>query len=295
MADKKLLIGSHCGLSAPDFYLGTVEEALSYGETTFMFYTGAPQNSLRKSLDELKIKEGRELIKKSAIDETKIVVHAPYIVNLANDSDLDKWNSAIKFIRTELQRVHGFGCKTLVLHPGAHVGLGVDHAIETIAKAIDMVFASDGTDVKIALETLAGKGTEVGTTFEEIHRIISLSKNQNRLGCCMDTCHLSDGGYDITDVEGILDSFDKIIGLNRLLVLHVNDSKNIRGAHKDRHENIGYGEIGFDVLNAYVNNPRLVNVPKILETPYYNEKPPYKEEIEMFKNQKFVPNWRDKI
>ena len=173
--------------------------------------------------------------------------------------------------------------------------MGVDHAIETIAKAIDMIFASDGTDVRIALETLAGKGTEVGTTFEEIQRIISLSKNQNRLGCCMDTCHLSDGGYDITDVEGILDSFDKIIGLNRLLVLHVNDSKNIRGAHKDRHENIGYGEIGFDVLNAYVNNPRLVNVPKILETPYYNEKPPYKEEIEMFKNQKFVPNWRDKI
>lgn len=295
MENKKLLIGSHCALSAPDFYLGTVKEALSYGSNVFMFYTGAPQNSFRRPLNEMKIEEGRKLIKEAGIDETKLVVHAPYIVNLANDSDLEKWNAAIRILTTEVQRVSGFGCKILVLHPGAHVGLGTEHAIETIAKALDIVLSNDGTDVKIALETMAGKGTEVGIRFEQIKAIMDLSHHKDRLGCCIDTCHLNDAGYDIRDVEGLLDEIDRVIGLERVLVIHVNDSKNVRGASKDRHDNVGYGTIGFEVLNSYVNNPRLVDIPKILETPYIEDKPPYKKEIEMFKSEKFVENWRDEF
>ena len=295
MENKKLLIGSHCGLSAPDFYEGTVKEALSYGSNVFMFYTGAPQNSYRRPLKEMRIEEGRKLIKEAGIDESKLVVHAPYIVNLANDTDLEKWNAAIRILTTEVQRTQSFGCQILVLHPGAHVGLGVEHAIETIAKALDIVFSNDGTNVKIALETMAGKGTEVGREFEQIKAIIDLSNHKDRLGCCIDTCHLNDAGYDVSDVEGLLDEIDRVVGLERVLVVHVNDSKNVRGASKDRHDNVGYGTIGFDILNAYVNNPRLVDVPKILETPYFEDKPPYKKEIEMFKSERFITDWRDEL
>jgi deoxyribonuclease-4 len=292
---NKLLIGSHCGLKEPDFYLGTVKEALSYGSTTFMFYTGAPQNSYRRPIDEMRIPEARVLIKKAGIDETKLVVHAPYIVNLANDADLNKWHSSINFLTKEIRRVAAFGVKIMVLHPGAHVGLGIEHGLDAIVKGLDAILSSDGTDVKIALETMSGKGSELGTSFEQIKRMIDSSKYPDRLGCCIDTCHLNDDGYDVSDVEGLLNHIDETIGLNKLLVIHVNDSKNVKGAHKDRHENIGYGSIGFDILNKYVNNPRLADIPKILETPYYDEKPPYKEEIEMFKEQKFVPGWRDKL
>ncbi|MFA5503548.1 MAG: deoxyribonuclease IV [Bacilli bacterium] len=295
MRNKKLLIGSHCGLSAPEFYLGTVKEALSYGSTVFMFYTGAPQNSFRRPLEEMKIEEGRKLIQESGIKEDKLIVHAPYLINLANDSDPSKWETSIRFLKSELKRTAGFGAKTIVLHPGAHVGLGVEHGLKTIVKALDIVFKDDASDVKIALETMAGKGSELGTTFEQIKEIIDSCQYPDRLGCCIDTCHLNDGGYDVKDVEGVLDEIERTIGIEKLLAVHINDSKNVRGAHKDRHDNVGYGTIGFETLNAYVNNPRLKDVPKILETPYFNDKPPYKEEIEMFKNEKFVPDWRDKL
>ena len=291
---KDLLIGSHVGMNGPDYYLGSVQEAISYNASTFMFYTGAPQNSYRKPLNELKIQEGRALLAKHGFDESKIIVHAPYIINPANPNRPDLLDLSKKLIISELQRTAAFGAKTLVLHPGNHLGAGAEAAIEVLAKTLDEIFAVDGTDVKIAIETMAGKGSEIGITFEEIRQIIDKTAHKDRLGVCLDTCHVSDAGYDVSDADGLLNEFDKIIGLDRLLVVHLNDSKNIRGAHKDRHENIGYGEIGFESLCTIANHPRLKDIPKILETPYINEKAPYFDEIKMLRDESFVDNWKDK-
>jgi len=293
MAKNELIIGSHVNMSAPEYYVGSVKEALSYGATTFMFYTGAPQNSFRKPLNELKIQEGRKLLLEAGIDESKIVVHAPYIINAANTKSMDIYELAINTIVSELRRTAAFNVGILVLHPGSHVGLGVENGIIALAKALDVALKSDGTNVKIALETMAGKGHEIGVNFHEIKAIIDKCEMKDRLGVCLDTCHISDAGYDVSNFNAILDDFDKIIGIDRLLVVHVNDSKNPIGAHKDRHENIGYGYLGFETLYKIVNHPRLVDIPKILETPYYNEKAPYKQEIEMLRSGKYINNWRD--
>ena len=291
---KDLLIGSHVGMNGPDYYLGSVQEAISYNASTFMFYTGAPQNSYRKPLNELKIEEGRALLAKHGFDENKIIVHAPYIINPANPSRPDLLDLSKKLIISELQRTAAFGAKTLVLHPGNHLGAGSEAAIDVLAKTLDEILAIDGTDVKIAIETMAGKGSEIGITFEEVRQIIEKTEHKDRLGVCLDTCHVSDAGYDVSDADGLLNEFDRIIGLDRLLVVHLNDSKNVRGAHKDRHENIGYGEIGFEALCRIANHPRLKDIPKILETPYINEKAPYFDEIKMLRDESFVDNWKDK-
>ena len=293
MKKDELIIGSHVGMSAPDFYLGSVKEAISYGSTTFMFYTGAPQNSFRKPVNELKIEEGRKLLKEAGFDESKLVVHAPYIINAANYTRPDIYELAINTIVSELRRTAAFGVGILVLHPGSHVGMGVENGILALSKALDVAFASDGTKVKIALETMAGKGHEIGVNFKEIKSIIDHCEHKDRLGVCLDTCHISDAGYDVKDFDKILEEFDRIVGLDRLLVVHVNDSKNPIGAHKDRHENIGYGYLGFETLYKIVNHPKLASVPKILETPYYNEKAPYKQEIEMLRSGNYIDNWRD--
>lgn len=291
---KDLLIGSHVGMNAPDYYLGSVKEAISYGSTTFMFYTGAPQNSYRKPLKDLKIEEGRALLKEQGFDESNLVVHAPYIINAANPNRPELLELSIKTIIDELQRTAAFGAKMLVLHPGNHLGVGPEGAIPILAKSLDEVFSKDGTDVKIAIETMAGKGSEIGITFQEVRQIIDLCEHKDRLGVCLDTCHVHDAGYDVSDVDGLLKEFDEVIGLDRLLVVHINDSKNIRGAHKDRHENLGYGEIGFETLCKIANHPLLKKIPKILETPYINEKPPYSDEIRMLRAESFVSNWKDK-
>ncbi len=294
MKKEDIYIGSHVGMNAPDFYLGSVKEALSYGANTFMFYTGAPQNSFRKPLSELKIQEGRKLLQEAGIDENKLIVHAPYIINAANFSRQDLYEMSINTIVSELRRTAGFGAHILVLHPGSHVGMGAPSGILALAKALDLVFEVDGTDVKIAIETMAGKGHEIGITFEQIRAIIDKCNHKERLGVCLDTCHISDAGYDIkNNFDKVLDEFDRVVGLDRLLVVHVNDSKNPIGAHKDRHENIGYGYLGFDVLYNIVHHPKLGGIPMILETPYYNEKAPYKQEIEMLRSGKYVDNWRD--
>ena len=290
---KDLLIGSHVGMNGPEYYLGSVKEAISYNASTFMFYTGAPQNSFRKPLDELKIKEGRSLSREKGFDENKIVVHAPYIINAANPNKPELLDLSIKTIINELQRTEAFGASTLVLHPGNHLGAGPEKAIEVLAESLDKVFDNDGTNVKIAIETMAGKGSEIGTSFEEVHEIIKKCHHKDRLGVCLDTCHVSDAGYDINDTEGLLNEFDRVIGLNSLLVIHINDSKNVRGAHKDRHENLGYGEIGFDALCRIANHPRLRSIPKILETPYINEKAPYSDEIRMLRDESFIDNWKN--
>lgn len=293
--ESKLYIGSHVSLNAPEFFLGSVKEAISYGSTTFMFYTGAPQNTFRKPLNELKIEEGKKLLKEAGMEEDKLIVHAPYIINAANKVKEGQFDLSVNTIISELRRTAAFGAKTLVLHPGAHVGQGVEIGIENIAEALDIVFSQDGTDVKVALETMAGKGSEVGIRFEEIRQIIDLCSYKDRLGVCLDTCHINDAGYNVDDVDGVLDEFDRVIGLDKLLVVHINDSKNPIGAHKDRHENIGYGYIGFDTLNKYIHHPKLDGIPKILETPYVNEKPPYKQEIQMFKDGKYVKDWRENL
>ena len=294
MENKSIYLGSHVGMNGPEYYLGSVKEALSYGSTTFMFYTGAPQNSYRKPLNELRIEEGRKLLKEAGIDESKIIVHAPYLINGANKVKQDIQDLAKQLILSEVQRTHGFGAKILVLHPGAHVGLGPDVGINALVECLDEVLSKDNSDVKIAIETMAGKGSEIGITFEQIAQIINQCAYKDRLGVCLDTCHISDAGYDVNDVDGVLKEFDRIIGLDRLLVVHLNDSKNPKGAHKDRHENLGYGYIGFDTICRWANHPLLTEVPKVLETPWVGEKPPYKVEIEMLRNQKYIDGWREK-
>ncbi len=288
---SEIYLGCHVGMTAPDYYLGSVKEALSYGANTFMFYTGAPQNSVRKPLDQLKIEEGRALIKASGIDENKIVVHAPYIINGANSLKIDIKDLATQLIRLEIERTAGFGAKILVLHPGAHVGAGEEAGIASLVDCLNEVFETNTSDVRVALETMAGKGSEIGRTFAEISQIIKGCKYPERLGVCLDTCHISDAGYDVNDIDGVLQEFDAIIGLERLLAIHINDSKNPAGARKDRHENLGYGCIGFDALNRFVHHPKLVGIPMILETPYVEDKPPYKQEIAMLRSSCFE-DWR---
>lgn len=290
----KIYIGSHVSMSAPEYYLGSVKEALSYGSTTFMFYTGAPQNTFRLPLERLRIDEGRALIKEAGLNEEKIIVHAPYILNIANKLNESLYQMSKDNLISELKRVQAFGLKILVLHPGSHVGTGVENGLESIIEALDYVLDNDGTDVKIALETMAGKGGEMGSTFEQLHHILANVKHKDRVGVCFDTCHVNDEGLDISKVDETIDLFDRVIGLDKLLCLHINDSKNPIGSHKDRHENVGYGEIGFDTLCAYIHHPKLDGIPKVLETPYINKvTPPYKKEIEMLLNKKFIDGWRD--
>ena len=294
MENKSIYLGSHVGMNGPEYYLGSVKEALSYGSTTFMFYTGAPQNSFRKPLSELKIPEGRKLLKEAGLDESKIIVHAPYIINGANTTREDILDLAKKLILSEVQRTAGFGASILVLHPGAHVGMGDEVGIKALIECLNEVLAQDGTNVKIAIETMAGKGSEIGITFEQIAGIINGCEHKGRVGVCLDTCHISDAGYDVHDVDGVLQEFDRVIGLNNLLCIHLNDSKNPRGAHKDRHENVGYGYIGFETICKWANHPLLINIPKVLETPWVGEKAPYKTEIEMIRKEEYIDGWREK-
>lgn len=291
MNNEKFYIGSHVSMSGPDYYLGSVKEALSYGSTTFMFYTGAPQNSFRLPTSKLRIEEGRALLKQNGIDESKIIVHAPYIINIANQLNESLYEISKANLLREIERVRDFGLTMLVLHPGSHVSTGVDNGVSSIINALNEVFEKNNNGVKIALETMAGKGSEMGTSFEQLAYIINNVKHSERVGVCLDTCHISDNGMDVKNFDQIINEFDRVIGLDRLLCIHLNDSKNPLGSHKDRHENLGYGEIGFDILNYVAHHPKLTNIPKVLETPYVNNEPPYKIEIEMLKNQKFI-DWR---
>ncbi|MCR5349205.1 MAG: deoxyribonuclease IV [Bacilli bacterium] len=289
------LLGSHVGLSSPLYYLGAVQEALSYKADTFMFYTGAPQNARRKPLDELRIPEGRALIRQACLDESKIVVHAPYIVNLANKDKEETFQGSIEFIQSELLRVSGFGLKLLVLHPGSHVGHGVEHGLDSLILGLSKVLENDSTDVTICLETMAGKGSEVGADFSFFHQFFARFPYPDRVAVCLDTCHVSDAGYDVSDADALLGEFDRLIGLEKLKVVHLNDSKNPRGSHKDRHENLGYGAIGFDALHRFASHPLLKDIPVILETPWVNEKAPYGAEISLLREGKFDPSWRQKL
>lgn len=293
-----MLLGSHVSMSGKNMLLAASEEAASYGATTFMIYTGAPQNTRRKPIEELNIEAGHAHM--STHGMSNIVVHAPYIINIGNSLKPETFALGVEFLQKEIERTAALGAKQIVLHPGAHVGAGTDKGIEKIIEGLNEVLSQD-FPVQIALETMAGKGTECGRSFEELAQIINGVTHNERLSVCLDTCHIHDAGYNIVDdFDNVLNQFDQLIGVDRLKVLHINDSKNIRGAGKDRHENIGFGEIGFQTLNQIVHHPQLVSVPKILETPYVgldakNKKPPYFYEIEMFKAQTFMPESIDKL
>lgn len=288
-----MLLGSHVSMSGKKMLLAASEEAASYGATTFMIYTGAPQNTRRKPIEDLNIEAGHEHMKTHGM--SNIVVHAPYIINIGNSLKPETFALGVDFLQKEIERTAALGAKQIVLHPGAHVGAGTDKGIEKIIEGLNEVLSQD-FPVQIALETMAGKGTECGRSFEELAQIINGVTHNERLSVCLDTCHIHDAGYNIVeDFDSVLNQFDQLIGINRLKVLHINDSKNIRGAGKDRHENIGFGEIGFYTLNKIVHHPQLKNVPKILETPYVgmdakNKKSPYLYEIDMFKEQIFMPH-----
>ena len=279
-----LIIGSHVGYKKDSGLVGSVKEALSYDANTFMFYTGAPQNTIRSSIDLENVKEAYKLMQDNGIDKNNVIVHAPYIINLAN-GDESKFNFSCNFLSEELKRVNTLGMKYLVLHPGSHVGQGVDIGISNIIKALNKVLSNDESNVMILLETMAGKGSELGKTFEELKQIIDGIKKKERIGICLDTCHLNDAGYNLKNFDEVLESFDKIIGINKIKCIHINDSKNSLGSHKDRHENIGKGTIGLDNLMKVINNSKLKDVPKILETPYIDGKAPYKEEIALIRSK----------
>ena len=288
-----MIIGSHVTYKKDTQLLGSVKEALSYGANTFMFYTGAPQNTIRHNIDKNLTEQAHQLMKDNNIDINNVIVHAPYIINMASDNDF-----AYEFLNQEIKRVEQLGITKLVLHPGSSVKLSEEEGLNNIIKNLNKL---DKSNVTICLETMAGKGSELGKNFKQLKYIID--NVDYNLGVCLDTCHINDSGYDINNFDEILLEFDKIIGLDYLKCIHVNDSKNILASHKDRHENIGFGAIGFNNLLNVIYHDLLKDVPKILETPYVTmdndskEKmyPPYKFEIEMILNKKFDPNLLDKI
>ncbi|MEG0255656.1 MAG: deoxyribonuclease IV [Vagococcus sp.] len=295
-----MILGSHVSMNGTKMLLGSAEAAASYNANTFMIYTGAPQNTRRKPIEELNIEAGLAFMKENNIDMNDIVVHAPYIINLGNTIKPQNFGFAVDFLRQEIERVEAIGATQITLHPGAHVGEGADKGINQIIKGLNEVLRQDQVP-QIALETMAGKGTEIGRNFEELAKIIEGVTHNEKLSVTLDTCHINDAGYNVReDFDGVLEEFDKIIGLDRLKVIHVNDSKNPQGSHKDRHANIGFGTIGFDALNYVVHHPQLEKLPKILETPYVGEdkktaKAPYAFEIAMLKEQKFNPDLLDII
>lgn len=296
-----MIIGSHVSFGR-DGLLGSVKEAISYGANTFMFYTGAPQNTLRKPIDMENTKEAWELMKENNIDINTVICHAPYIVNLANNLDERKYNFSISFLTEEIKRCEEMGIKYIVLHPGSSVGIDRNTALDNIAFALNQILKNDHS-VTILLETMAGKGTEIGCNLEEIKYLIDHIERKELIGVCIDTCHLNDAGYDMKKFDEFMDQFNKVIGINYIKCVHVNDSKNALGTHKDRHANIGYGTLGFDTLESIINCDFLKNVPKILETPYIGETDedkariyaPYKFEIEMIKEGVFNPNMMNDI
>ncbi|MBS5933056.1 MAG: deoxyribonuclease IV [Clostridiales bacterium] len=300
MNEYQLKIGSHVGMSGKEMFLGSVKEAASYGANALMVYTGAPQNTRRKDVSELNIEAGQVYMKKHGLQD--LIIHAPYIINLGNSVKPETFELAVDFLALELERTKAMGSNILVLHPGAHVGAGEDIGTSQIIKGLNEVLTSD-TKVYVTLETMAGKGSEIGRNFEELARIYDGVHHNDKLRICFDTCHVHDSGLDIVnDFDGVIDKFDRIIGKEQIAVFHINDSKNPRGAGKDRHENIGFGHIGFDAIHRIVYHPDFESIPKILETPYIpsvkdpkKTYAPYKHEIAMLRIQDFNPKLREQV
>ncbi|GEP22667.1 deoxyribonuclease IV [Lentilactobacillus diolivorans] len=295
MNDQSLLIGSHVSMNGKDMFLGSAKEAAGFNETAFMVYTGAPQNTIRKPIEKLNADSGKAYMHDHGLKE--VVVHAPYIINLGNTLKPQNFAFGVQFLQQEITRAEAIGAKQIVLHPGAHVGAGPQKAINQIAKGLNEVITPN-QKAQIALETMAGKGTEVGVNFEQLAEIIEKVTDNEKLSVTFDTCHTSDAGYNIkNDFDGVLNEFDHIIGINRLKVIHLNDSKNEQGSHKDRHQIIGLGTIGFNTLNYIAHYQQLANVPKIMETPVLKDPDnkkvrynPHGYEVTMLRRQVFNPN-----
>jgi deoxyribonuclease-4 len=275
-----MILGCHCGMSGTEMMLGSVKEALSYNATALMIYTGAPQNTIRKALKDLHIEEALKLMDEYKIERKNLIIHAPYIINPAT-TDPDKRDFCINFLTQEVKRTYAMGSKVIVLHPGNALGLPVEEAIKNICSVVNQIIENTKeTDVVIAFETMAGKGSEVGRTFYEVKALLDGINDQSRVGVCIDTCHMFDSGYDlVNDYENVKKLLDEVIGISRVKVIHLNDSKNPLASHKDRHANLGEGHIGFLTLHKVCHDPDFTMIPKILETPYIDGKAPYKEEI----------------
>lgn len=289
-------IGSHVSMKGDDMYLGSVKEALSYNATAFMVYTGAPQNTRRKKTSELNIEEATKLMNESGLSFDNIIIHAPYIMNLANP-DPEKRDFAVRFLTSEIERSATMHATQIVLHPGSAVGSTREQAIIWIAEGVNKVIENTkDLNVRIALETMAGKGNEIGRTFEELRDIINLIEDKSRVSVCFDTCHTHDSGYDVkNDFDSVMKHFDEVVGKEYISVFHINDSKNEKGSRKDRHENVGFGFIGFESLIHIIYHKDFQNIPKILESPYVEGNPPYKLELEMIRSKVFDPQLKEKL
>lgn len=299
MKNNKFYLGSHVGMNAKENYLvGSALTSIQNGANTLMFYTGAPQNTIRTATEKLNISEFQTILKENDIDITKVVCHGPYTINLANTIKPETYALGVRLLKEEILRLEAIGVHTLVLHPGAAVGADRTTALNSVAKGLNQVYSElPDTKVKVALETMSGKGTEVCINFTEIKIVLDQLTRPEMVGVCFDTCHMNDAGYDVkNNFAAVVAEFDQMIGLDKLMVIHLNDTKNPLGAHKDRHENIGFGYIGFDPLCAIVHDEKFQEIPIILETPWIDAKTsPYKQEIEMLKNKKFDQNWKSMI
>lgn len=290
-----LLIGSHVSFNQEQL-LGATKEAISYGANTFMFYTGAPVNTTRTPINDQLTLKAYELMKDNIVLES-VICHAPYIVNLANRNDPDKFNFSVSFLKQEVSRCEQMNIKYLVIHPGSAVGMAKETGLKNIIDGLNLILYP-GMSLTILLESMAGKGTECGNSIEELKIIIDNVKIQENVGVCIDTCHLHDAGYDLNKFDDYLNEFDQQIGVERIKCVHINDSKNEVGSHKDRHANIGLGNIGFDNILKVIYHEKLKDIPKILETPYVGDTdedknrlyPPYKFEIAEIIDKKLNPN-----
>ena len=293
--NNNLLIGCHVSNSGKEMLLGSVKEALSYKANSLMVYLGPPQSTIRKDASQLNIEEMKKELIDNNIELNNVIIHAPYIINLAQGNE-EKRKCAVEFLSNEMNTMVSVGARYIVVHPGAHMQQGIDTGLELIAKSLKQILNNTAyDDTYICIETMSGKGSECCSKFEEIRTLLEYLNYNNRICVCLDTCHIHDAGYDIVnEYEKVINDFDQIIGLDRLKVLHINDSKNECGTHKDRHENFGLGKIGFETLMKFVYDDRFKNIPKILETPYiksdFGDFPPYKHEIKMIKNKKFNDN-----
>lgn len=286
-----LLIGSHVSIS--NGLIGAAKEALSYNANTFMIYTGAPQNTRRKALEKMQIEEGKKFMVEHNIKD--IVVHAPYIVNLASHKE-NIFDLAKTFLAEEIRRTEVIGSNYIVIHPGSYTEKDTDYGINRIAEGLNEVITKD-TKPYICLETMAGKGSEVGKNFEELRQIIEKVNLNDKIGICFDTCHTHDSGYDIIkNFDSVLKEFDEIIGLDRLKVFHLNGSLNPIGSRKDRHANVGAKDdnpkgldyIGLEALYNIVHHDICQDKPLILETPWIDKKTNlYKEEIAMLRRETY--------
>ena len=284
-----MILGCHVQMKAPDFLEGSVKEALSYRADALMLYTGAPQNTRRRPVEDMHVSQARKLMAENDIPMERMIIHAPYIINPANSTKPEVAELAVEFLQKELYRTAKIGAKYLVLHPGSYTDTDLETGIRTVISQLNSV-QEYPEGVTVCLETMAGKGSEVGYRFEQIAQILEGLDRPEHFGVCFDTCHTSDAGYDLNDFDGVLDEFGRIVGLDRMHVIHLNDSKNARGARKDRHANIGQGTLGFDLLHRIASNDRVKEIPLILETPYIGGKPPYGEEIAMLREGVYDPS-----